>query len=131
MLRDIVRMSCRAAIRALLPSGKWTTEEERLPFELHIAVNKIDVIPRTIRYQRVEAMIRQRVLQAGLPLPRGIHLVSSIKNIGVSELSNELVKRVRPPCISPHIAGSAGRLQAQSVFLTDRILYERSECARR
>lgn len=66
-----------------------------LPFELLLAVNKMDTLPRVASHKRVEACVRKRYKQAGLPALAAVHLVSSTRRIGIPRLLNEVVERVR------------------------------------
>ena len=46
-------VACRAAVQALLPETWQQHSEDRLPFELVLAVNKIDALPRSAKYTQV------------------------------------------------------------------------------
>ena len=86
---------CRAAVKALLPPTWEPGTRDRLPFELILAVNKMDSLPRVAAYRRVEDALRRRMHQAGLPPPAQVHLVSCVRKIGVRRLLRDLVDLVR------------------------------------
>jgi hypothetical protein len=92
-----VARACRHAIRSLL-SSKWQPGDV-LPFELVLAVNKMDALPRVVSYSRIEKLLRKRMQQARMPTPRQVHLVSCVRNIGVGKLLDDLVDLVCP-CLS-------------------------------
>lgn len=84
-------MCCREALQALMPEGALDT----LPFALVLAVNKMDALPRYVSHKRVEDWVRRRAKQGGLPRPDAVHLVSSVRNMGIQKLSRELAELVR------------------------------------
>ena len=86
---------CRAAVKALLPKDWDRESRDRLPFELILAVNKIDALPRSASYANIENALRRRVRQAGLPTPSQVHLISSVKYVGIPKLATQLIERVR------------------------------------
>jgi GTP-binding protein EngB required for normal cell division len=79
----------------LLPAD-WQSYDAPLPFELILAVNKMDTLPRVAGHKRIEACIRKRHKQAGMPALAAVHLVSSTRKIGIPRLLEDLVERVRP-----------------------------------
>jgi hypothetical protein len=93
-LNTCTRHSCRHAIRSLL-SSHWEPGD-MLPFELVVALNKMDTLPRVVTYSRVEKLIRTRMRQAQLPSPKQVHVVSCMRNIGVEKLLEDLVELVCP-----------------------------------
>ena len=79
----------RSAIRSLLPeNGRGADVANRFPdsFRLVVAANKSDLLPSQATHKRVEAWIRRRMAQGGLPRPSAVHIVSSSKGSGVKTL---------------------------------------------
>jgi hypothetical protein len=84
----------REAVLALLPRTWQQGTRDRLPFDLVLAVNKMDSLPRSTSHSRIENAVRSRVKQAGLPSPSQVHLVSSVRNMGVRKLLKDIVDKV-------------------------------------
>lgn len=68
-----------------------------MPFELVLAVNKMDTVPRSIGHGALESTVRRRMRQGGLPSPRQVHLVSCMRSIGVTRLLDSMIDLVRSP----------------------------------
>eukprot|EP00892_Ulva_mutabilis_P011265 jgi/Ulvmu1/8510/UM044_0044.1 len=84
----------RQALFSLLPETWQQGSRDRLPFELVLAVNKMDVLPRSASHAAVENFARRRMREAGLPSPTQVHLVSCKRNVGVNKLLRDIVDRV-------------------------------------
>lgn len=91
---------CRQALFSLLPATWEQGSRDRLPFDVVLAVNKLDVLPRTVSHGYVENFARRRFKEAGLPSPSQVHLVSCKRNLGVQKLLRSLADLVRfaTPC---------------------------------
>jgi hypothetical protein len=86
---------CRSALLSMLPRTWHPGSEDRLPFDVVLVVNKMDVLPRTVSHGQVEQWVRARCRDAGLPKPKQVHLVSSVKQIGMQRLLRSLIELVR------------------------------------
>lgn len=84
----------RTAIRSILPAGflEYGDISRRLPpgFRLVIAANKSDLLPKEATKKRLEAWVRKRIAQGGLPRPSAVHIVSSERGLGIKGLLAEL-----------------------------------------
>lgn len=89
-------LRCRGALLSLLPSTWEQGSRDRLPFDIVLAVNKLDALPRTVSHGYVENFVRRRMRDAGLPSPTQVHLVSCKRNLGVSKLLRSLADLVCP-----------------------------------
>ena len=88
----------REAIRSLLP-GEFRNSDDvtrRYPpgFRLVVAANKSDLLPRFATTARLEAWVRKRIAQGGLPRPSSVHIVSSINGSGIKALLADLQSAV-------------------------------------
>ena len=88
----------RAAVRSLLPADARDAADvsQRVPsgFRLVIAANKADLLPTKATNLRLEAWVRRRMAQGGLPRPSAVHIVSSQKGAGVRALLADLQSAV-------------------------------------
>lgn len=83
----------RTAIRSLLsPDQRMLNVADQLPkgFRMVVAANKSDLLPHQATKKRIEAWVRRRIAQGGLPRPSAVHIVSSLKQQGVKRLLSDL-----------------------------------------
>jgi len=83
----------RTAVRLLLPPElREVDASQRLPsgFRLVVAANKADLLPSQVTEARLQAWVRRRMAQGGLPRPSAVHIVSSEKGRGVKALLADL-----------------------------------------
>ncbi|KAL3133955.1 hypothetical protein ABBQ32_008402 [Trebouxia sp. C0010 RCD-2024] len=86
----------RAALQELLPGLEQGQERSQaaLGYRLVIAASKVDLLPAQATAARLQAWIRRRCKQAGLPSPADVHLISSVKGTGVKNLLTSIQEMV-------------------------------------
>lgn len=81
----------RTAVRSLIgPIPADATRKPPQHFRLVVAANKSDLLPSVVTNARLEAWVRRRIAQGGLPRPSAVHIVSGVKGTGVQGLLADL-----------------------------------------
>ncbi|GFR47130.1 hypothetical protein Agub_g8817, partial [Astrephomene gubernaculifera] len=80
----------RLAIKSLFPPSPPDQPPLEPKFRLMVAVNKFDLLPSQATPTRVQNWVRTRLVQAGLPPPDKVFMVSATRGLGVKDMVQDI-----------------------------------------